>query len=153
MEIIVQGAILKSDLSKIPIWLWSSASLGILWNAFGVYQFIGSFRQTITSLKETGMTEVQAEMYLGLPTWISVVFAIGVFCGFLGSVALAARRKVATRIFALSLFGYMLLFAGDTYYGVFAAIPSQLAILASVVVIAIALLIVSIRASRRNLLQ
>jgi hypothetical protein len=46
-----------------------------------------------------------------------------------------------------------LLFAGDVAYGVFAALPLQLAILTVVVLIAAALLAVSWLADRRGLLR
>jgi hypothetical protein len=46
-----------------------------------------------------------------------------------------------------------LLFSGDVAYGVFAAIPSQLAILTVVVLIAAALLVVAWLADRRGLLR
>jgi len=100
-----------------------------------------------------GMTQAQAEVYLALPAWISVVFAIGVLGGLLGSVALALRRRVAKPIFAASLVGYLLLFAGDTYHGVFAAIPSQLAILGVVVTVAAVLWGMARLADRRSMLN
>ena len=100
----------------------------------------------------TGMTQAQADIYLSLPAWISVVFAVGVFGGLIGSFTLAARKAITVPIFAVSLVGYLFLFAGDTYYGVFAAIPVQLVILATVVVIAAALLAVSMLAKKCALL-
>lgn len=136
-----------------PAWLWVTASLGLLWNAYGIYQFIGTFTEAGQAAMTAGMTKSQADLYLSLPNWISLVFAIGVFGGMFGSIALALRRKISLPIFAVSLVGYCLLFAGDIYYGVFAAIPSQLAILAMVVIIAAALLAASRIAVKRGLLD
>jgi hypothetical protein len=136
--------------SRAPPWLKGVAALGIAWNLFGLVQFAGSFTQTVESLMATGMTQAQAEVYLGLPAWVSVAFAVGVLGGFVGSIALWFRRKWAKPVFATSLLGYILLFAGDTFYGVFAAIPAQLAILAVVVLVAAALLWVSVLAGRRG---
>ncbi|MBC7939959.1 MAG: hypothetical protein H7Z19_09390 [Chitinophagaceae bacterium] len=130
-----------------------AAVLGVLWNAYGVYQFAGSFTQTLDSLMATGMTQAQAQVYLALPAWIGVVFAVGVSGGLIGSLAMAARRSVAVPIFATSLVAYVMLFAGDAYHGVFASIPSQLAILAVVVLIAAALLGAARLAQRRGLLR
>jgi hypothetical protein len=127
--------------------------VGVSWNLFGAVQFATSFSQTVPSLMAAGMTQAQAEVYLALPAWISVVFAIGVLGGLLGSVALALRRRVAKPIFAASLVGYLLLFAGDTYHGVFAAIPSQLAILGVVVTVAAVLWGMARLADRRSMLN
>jgi hypothetical protein len=133
-----------------PTTLLVAAGAGILWNAYGVWQFALSFFQTRDSLVATGMTPSQAELYLSLPGWISVAFAIGVFGGLVGSVALLMKRVVALPVFGVSLAGYAVLFAGDAYYGVFANIPSQLVILAIVVAIAAALLAVTFHARNRG---
>lgn len=136
-----------------PIWLWGVGSLGVVWNLYGLYQFAAGFTPAGRAATTAGMTSAQAELYLSLPAWMSVVFAIGVFGGLIGSIALLLRRPAALPIFVASFVGYILLFAGDVAYGVFAAIPSQLAILAVVVLIAAALLTVAWLADRRGLLR
>ena len=100
-----------------------------------------------------GMTAEQAQLYLSLPIWITLVFAVGVFAGAAGSIALLLRKAVALPIFAISLIGYLLLFAGDVYYGVFNSIPEQLAILGLVVAIAAVLLGVTRFAQVRGLIS
>jgi hypothetical protein len=136
-----------------PLWLWGAGALGLAWNVFGLYQYVGTFTPAGQAAMTAGMTAEQAALYLGLPAWISVVFAVGVVGGLLGSVALLARRGLAKPVFTASFVGYLLLFAGDMAYGVFAAIPSQLAILAVVVLIAGALLWASRVAGRQGLLR
>ncbi|MCZ8183908.1 MAG: hypothetical protein O9322_13120 [Beijerinckiaceae bacterium] len=139
--------------ASAPIWLPAAAGFGVVWNLYGAYQFAGSFFQTRESLVAIGMTASQAELYLSLPAWLSVVFAIGVLGGLAGSIALLMRRRIALPILAASLVGYVLLFGGDAYYGVFANIPTQLVILAVVVAIAIALFAVSVHAGKRSMLD
>jgi hypothetical protein len=92
-------------------------------------------------------------VYFSLPAWMTAVFAIGVFGGLLGSLALLARRAAALPVLAASLFGYVALFSGDVYFGVFDALPGQLAILAFVVLIALALLATAWAARSRALLR
>ncbi len=86
------------------------------------------------------MSPEAARLYYGLPPWMTFVFAIGSIGGLVGSLLLLARRSPAVPIFAASLTGYIALFAGDYAYGVFDAIPGQMAILAFVVAVAAALL-------------
>lgn len=138
---------------RVPIWLWGAGSLGVAWNLYGLYQFAAGFTPAGRAAMTAGMTSAQAELYLSLPGWISVVFAIGVFGGLIGSTALLLRRRIALPVFAASLIGYILLFTGDIAYGVFAALPSQLAILTVVVLIAAALFAVAWLADRRGLLR
>ena len=149
----MQTMTLTPPVERLPAWLRATAALGILWNAYGVAQYASSWTQTPQSLMAAGMTAAQAEIYLGLPPWMGLVFAIGVFAGLLGSVALALRRGIAVPVFALSLVGYICLFAGDVWYGVFTHIPAQLAILAFVVVVAAGLLGAARAAAARGLLR
>lgn len=143
---------IETDEPKAPKWLWLAGGFGLLWNAYGFYQFIGSFRQTKDSLMAVSMTAAQAELYLSLPGWISAAFAVGVIGGLAGSVALLMRSAQAVVIFWASMAGYITLFSGDLYYGVFANIPTQLVILTIVVLIAAGLLGVSLYARKQNLL-
>ncbi len=148
----MQTLTLESTASRAPGWLWAAAALGVLWNLYGVVQFAGTFTPAGQAAMTAGMTAAQAALYLSLPGWIGVAFAIGVFGGLAGAILLALRRRAARPVLAASLLGYGLLFAGDAYHGVFAAIPAQLAILAIVVVIAAALSGVAEVAARRGLL-
>ncbi len=135
-----------------PLWLPAVASLGALWNLYGVYQFVRSFAQTRETLMAAGMEPAQAELYLSLPFWLTAVFAISVIGGLFGTIMLLLRRPIAVPVLALSLGGYILLFGGDVIYGVFNAIPSQLFILAVVVAIAAAMLATAWHAKRKGLL-
>lgn len=139
--------------SSMPRWLWAVSIFGILWNVFGVYQYVGTFTPAGQAAMTAGMTAAQAALYLSLPSWISAVFAIGVFGGLAGSVALARRHRVSRPLLAASLVGYILLFAGDAYHGVFAALPSQLAVLAVVVIISVGMLWTAHLANERGLLR
>lgn len=139
--------------NRAPTWFWGMAAFGVLWNLYGIYQFIGTLTPAGRSAMAAGMTAAQAQIYFSLPAWMTAVFAIGVFGGLLGSVALAARRTAALPALAVSLVGYIALFSGDVYFGVFDAMPSQLAILAFVVVVAVALLATAWAARSRTLLR
>ena len=139
--------------SRAPAWLRAASALGVVWNLYGVYQFVGSFTDSGRAAMTAGMTAAQSAVYLSLPAWISLAFAVGVFGGLGGSVLLALQRLAARPVFAASLMGYAALFAGDAYHGVFAALPSQLAILAVVVMIAAALAWAAHLAAQRKLLN
>lgn len=136
-----------------PAWFLAAAALGLAWNIFGIYQFLGTFRASPESLIAGGMTPDQAAVYLALPAWVSIAFAIGVFAATAGCALLLLRRDAAVPVLAASLAGYAVLFAADVGYGVFASIPAQLVILAFVVAVAVALLALAIVARRRGLLR
>lgn len=137
---------------RLPIWLAGSALLGAAWNAFGIVQLADFVAKTEASLMMSGMSAEAARLYYGLPSWMTIVFAIGAIGGLLGCVLLLIRRSSAVSVFALSLVGYVAIFAGDYAYGVFDAIPGQMAILSAVVLIAAALLAVAVYARIRGML-
>jgi hypothetical protein len=139
--------------TRAPAWFWGMAGFGVMWNFYGIYQFVGTLTPAGRSAMAAGMTAAQAQVYFSLPAWMTAVFAIGVFGGLLGSLALLARRAAALPVLAASLFGYVALFSGDVYFGVFDALPGQLAILAFVVLIALALLATAWAARSRALLR
>lgn len=125
-----------------------AAGLGLVWNGYGVAQFGASLGATPQSLMAGGLNAQQATLYASLPAWMSLVFAVGVFGGLLGCIALSLRHRAALPVFALSLAGYATLFAGDAWFGLFSAIPGQLAVLSVVLVIAFALLAAAVAARR-----
>ncbi|MGN6151238.1 MAG: hypothetical protein ACTHOH_04410 [Lysobacteraceae bacterium] len=119
--------------------LFAAGVLGIGWNLFGIVQWTLSLGATPESLMGGGLTRAQADLYLALPVWMTLAFAVGVFGGLLGSIALLLRSRHAVPILGVSLVAYLVLFAGDAALGLFTAIPHQLPILSLVVAIAVAL--------------
>jgi hypothetical protein len=138
--------------AQLPAWVWLFAGLGLAWNIFGIVQLVDFTTQTQASLMMKGMTPSAAALYYGLPAWMKFVFATGSIGGLIGSLLLGARRSAAVPVFAVSLAGYVALFAGDFVYGVFNAIPGQMAVLLVVVAVAVALMAASLAARRQGLL-
>ncbi len=64
---------------------------------------------------------------------MTIAFAVGVFGGALGCLLLLARRAIAVPVFALSLAGYLALYAGDILHGVFAAMGAPQVVVLTVV--------------------
>lgn len=135
---------------SVPPWFWAAAGLGVLWNAYGAFQFFNAVTATRESLVAMGMTEVQAQTMSGYPLRMTTAFAIGTLGGLMGSVLLLLRRRSAVPVFIASLVGYVVLYIGDITEGIFAAMgPSQVVILSLVVAIASGLLWTS-RLSDKN---
>jgi hypothetical protein len=132
--------------AKVPKWFWIVAALGLAWNVFGVVQFMATAQGTVDSLMGNGLTKEQAQLYVGLPQWMTGAFAVGVFGGVIGSILLLMRMPAAKSVFGISLAAYIILYVGDITQGVFAAFgPSQVVILSTVVAIATGLLWTAIR--------
>ncbi len=132
--------------AKVPRWFWIVALLGLAWNVFGVVQFMATAQGTVDSLMSNGLTKEQAELYVGLPPWMTGAFAVGIFGGVIGCILLLLRMPAAKPVFGISLTAYFILYIGDITQGVFAVFGlSQVLILTTVVAIAAGLLWTAVR--------
>lgn len=85
----------------IPKWFWGLALFLLLWNIMGVFSF---FAHTFISEEALALLPIeQQELYSSYPTWTTFVFAIAVFFGFIGSIALLLKKKFAKPAFLISL--------------------------------------------------
>ncbi|HEX7151363.1 MAG TPA: hypothetical protein VF618_07725 [Thermoanaerobaculia bacterium] len=88
---------------KAPWHLWLIGIIAVLFNSIGVFDFIMAMAQGATYMDKAGMTPEQIAHYEGMPAWMTVVWAIGVFGAFLASILLLMRRKAAFPVFVVSL--------------------------------------------------
>lgn len=138
---------------RAPPWFWVASGFGVLWNAYGVFQFFSAVTTTRENLIAMGMTELQAQTMSSYPLWMTAAFAVGTLGGLVGSVLLLLRRRQAVPVFIASLAGYVVLYIGDITEGIFAVMgASQVIILSLVVVIAFGLLWTSRRADKSGIL-
>ena len=131
-----------------------AAIAGLLWNAFGVFEFATSVTSDAAALIAMGLTQAQADLYATIPLWMRAAFGVATIGGLLASLLLLLRRKLAVPLFAVSLVACVILFIGDWALGVFAAFGVvQVVTLSLVVVIAALLLWGARRWAARGLLS
>lgn len=92
--------------AKRPWHLWVVGAVSLLWNSFGVVDFV--LTETRNSAYTGGFTPDQAAYYFGFPLWVVVAWGIAVFGGALGSLLLLLRKSRAIHLFLLSLIGMVL---------------------------------------------
>ena len=86
---------------KVPGWFWVLSILFLLWNILGVFSFFAHTFITEEALQ--ALPTQERELYGEYPLWTTIVFAIAVFAGFLGSIGLVLRRKWSKVVFIISL--------------------------------------------------
>lgn len=98
-----------------PKWLLWVGILFLLWNLMGVGAFASQWSM---SADDTGkLPPEQRDLWLAMPGWAWVAYAIGVVVGTLGAIGLLLRKWWSPLAFALSLiavlvqFSYPFLFA------------------------------------------
>jgi len=95
------------DRPRTPWHLWAVAALGLVWNGFGVYNYLMTKVSGETYLRSAGMTDAQLAYINTAPAWTTAVWAIGVWGALLGTLLLLLRNRLAVPVFALSLAGFL----------------------------------------------
>ncbi len=121
---------------------WITAILATLWNAIGVAQYLMQVTMTDEALQ--ALTADMQAYFEQVPAWVTGAFAVAVWAGFAGSIALCLRNTFASLLFSVSLAGIV----AQLLYNVAiqTALPLNPALLAGpalILVIAIALLVLS----------
>ena len=91
--------------AKPPMWFWIVSILAFLWNLMGVGAYIQQAFMSIESLEK--MTQAERLLYESQPAWVTGAFAIAVWGGTLGCLALLLRKKWAHPILLVSLVGIL----------------------------------------------
>ena len=100
--------------TKTPWYFWVVAVISVLWNTMGVLDFTLTQMHNEAYLK--AITPEQRAYIYGFPLWSVLVWGLGTWGGFLGSLLLLFRRRLAVQLFGASLIGVVL---ADIYsYGV-----------------------------------
>jgi len=86
-----------TNTTKLPVWFWVIAVAALLWNLMGVSAYISDAYGLVE------LSEAEQNFNLNKPIWFTAAYAVAVFAGFIGSVALLLRKKWAVPAFLLSL--------------------------------------------------
>ena len=88
--------------------LWVVGIVGLLWNGFAGYDYVMTNTQGDAYMRSMGMTEAQIAFMGQYPTWMTAVWAIGVWGAVLGAVLLLLRSRWAFHAFAASLIAFVI---------------------------------------------
>ena len=140
-------------MSQAPKWFKVVAILALLWNLLGCAAYLVDAMMTPEAAAK--LPPAQQELYKSRPSWAVGATAVAVWFGALGSLGLILRKRWATLLLAISLIGvivqdYWLFVVSDA---VRLAGPSVAVMQAFVLIVAIALLALSMRASKRGWLN
>ena len=140
--------------NKRPWHLWVVGILSLLWNAMGALDY--TMTQTRNAEWLSAMSTEQMDWINSFPAWAEGAWAIGVWMSVAGSILLLFRSRMAATAFAVSLLGVL----GTTIfqYGLSDApdsfrTPGSMAFSAAIWIVAILLLIYSVRMRRRGVLH
>ena len=118
-----------------PVWFRIVALLAVLWNAFGVFQYLSSVG--LFGDPMTGMTDAQRAAVESIPAAITGAFALGTIAGLIGSLGLLLRKRWAFPVLVVSLLalaaleGWIVFLSGalDVFGGI--ALPVTICVIAA----------------------
>ncbi len=92
--------------NKPKIGFWVIALSALIWNTMGAYMYI--IQKYRTEAFESQYSPQQLEIIYNMPAWATAAFALAVFAGVVGSIALACRKKIAFPAYFISLLGIVI---------------------------------------------
>jgi hypothetical protein len=93
--------------SATPWHLWVVGVLGVLWNGFAAYDYVMTNTGGEAYLRSMNVSEEMIAYVMAMPSWMTAVWAIGVWGGLVGAVLLLLRMKWAVHVFAASLAAFL----------------------------------------------
>src|SRR5690606_19795717 len=107
-----------TERKSTPIWFWIVTIIALLWNLLGMLQFI--VQVTMSPEDLAAYPEDQQAIYKFMPSWVNIAFALAVFGGVFGCIALLMRKSWAIPMFIVSLIGviahmYYIFFMSNSY--------------------------------------
>lgn len=87
--------------SKPPVWFWIVSIVALLWNIMGVKAYLDDAYGKDEAMAT--LSEAQRVIFETQPTWLTAAFALAVFGGALGCIALLLKKKWAWSLFLISL--------------------------------------------------
>ena len=95
---------MTNSTNKPPIWIWIVSVIALIWNGLGVMAYLTRAFMTDEMIAELP-AEAQAEFLVEYPAWYTAAFALAVFCGALGCLALIIKKKWAYPLLVISALG------------------------------------------------
>lgn len=94
-----------SNTTKPNTIFWAIGIVALLWNILGVGAYLAQAYLPNEAIEM--LTQSEQDYYNNYPVWAAGSYAIGVFGGLIGCIALLMRNKVAILLFTLSLVGVL----------------------------------------------
>jgi len=96
----------SASTQSVPGWFWVISGIALVWNLLGVMAFFMHLAITPEVLAQ--MPEAERALYENSPSWMVIVFAVAVFGGTLGCIALLMKKAWAFPLLVASLAGVII---------------------------------------------
>jgi hypothetical protein len=87
--------------TNVPGWYWAVAILALLWEGGGCYAYLTQV--TMKAADMGALPAAQRDLWLAMPAWVWSAYAVAVWVGLTGALALLMRQRWARAAFIVSL--------------------------------------------------
>lgn len=94
---------MENSSSKPNVWFWIISIVGLLWNGFGAMNYLN--QTNMSDEFKAALSADQLAIVEATPAWVTAAFALAVWGGVLGCIALLLRKKWAKPVLLVSLIG------------------------------------------------
>lgn len=136
-----------------PRGFWIVGVVALIWNLIGIMTYLMSVMITPETL--TAMTEAERTLYTDIPAWVTAAYAIAVFGGTAGCIALLMRKALAVPIFMVALIAVLAQMGHALFLTAMLEVRGNAAAVLPllIIIIAIYLVLYSRAAKRKGLLH
>jgi hypothetical protein len=104
---------MENSTKKPTTVFWVIGIIALLWNISGVGAYLAQAFMSDEAL--VLLSEAEQAYYNGVPTWVTAAFAISVFTGLTGCIALLMKNKIASLLFVISFIAVIIQFVYNFY--------------------------------------
>jgi hypothetical protein len=88
-------------MNKVPGWYWAVAIVALLWGCMGCGAYL--MQVTMDPADIAKLPKAQQDIWGMTPGWVLGAYAIAVWFGLFGAIALLLRRRFARSLFVVSV--------------------------------------------------
>lgn len=99
---------MSENSNKPKALFWIIGVIAVIWNLMGVSVYL--MQAYLTDSYTEAYTPEQLEIITNAPSWTVGAFAIAVFAGFIGSVLMLLRKRLANIVLSISFIGIIVQF-------------------------------------------
>lgn len=136
------------EIVAMPSWFKPAAILALIWNLLGVMAFVGQMMMTPEMIAE--LPQAEQDLYATTPIWAIAAFAVAVFGGAFGSLALLLKKRMSYQLLVASFVGVVVQMFHSFFLSKSFEVYGPGGMIMPVMVIIIALLLVRVAAKGIN---
>jgi hypothetical protein len=95
-------------MTKPPTWFYVAAAILILWECIGCFAYVSQVSMSAADMAQ--LPAAQQEIWKMMPSWVTSAYALAVWIGLAGGIALLLRRRIARSLFIVSLVAVLVQF-------------------------------------------